>query len=140
MGNGTTGTGSHRVTIASDNTAFTVNAAQSGTWTVQPGNTANTTAWLTSQTPATSGGLTIKHLVSAATTNLTNVKASAGQLYGWCIFNTNAAVRYVKLHNTAGTPTAGTAIVQTIAVPAGGGRTSPAIPALHSAQASRSPL
>jgi hypothetical protein len=34
MGNGTTGTGSQRVTIASDNTAFTVNAAQSGTWTV----------------------------------------------------------------------------------------------------------
>lgn len=121
MGNGTTGTGSPRVTIASDNTAFSVNAVQSGTWTVQPGNTANTTAWLASQTPATSGGLLIKHLVSAATTNATNAKASAGQLYGWCIFNTNAAVRYVKLHNTAGTPTAGTAIVQTIAVPAGGG-------------------
>lgn len=34
MGNGITGTGSPRVTIASDNTAFTVNAAQSGTWTV----------------------------------------------------------------------------------------------------------
>src|SRR5882724_11481245 len=45
MGNGVTGTGSPRVTIASDNTAFSVNAAQSGTWTVQPGNTANTTAW-----------------------------------------------------------------------------------------------
>lgn len=45
MGNGVTGTGSQRVTIASDNTAFSVNAAQSGTWTVQPGNTANTTAW-----------------------------------------------------------------------------------------------
>lgn len=46
MGNGTTGTGSQRVTIASDNTAFSVNAVQSGTWTMQPGNTANTTAWL----------------------------------------------------------------------------------------------
>lgn len=34
MGNGVTGTGSQRVTIASDNTAFTVNAAQSGTWNV----------------------------------------------------------------------------------------------------------
>jgi hypothetical protein len=45
MGNGVTGTGSQRVTIASDNTAFSVNAAQSGVWTVQPGNTANTTAW-----------------------------------------------------------------------------------------------
>ena len=46
MGNGITGTGSQRVTIASDNTAFPVNAAQSGIWTVQPGNTANTTPWL----------------------------------------------------------------------------------------------
>ena len=45
-GNGTAGAGAQRVTIASDNTAFTVNSAQSGTWTVQPGNTANTTPWL----------------------------------------------------------------------------------------------
>jgi len=34
MGNGVTGTGSQRVTIASDNTAFTVNAAQSGPWNI----------------------------------------------------------------------------------------------------------
>ena len=38
----------------------TVNAAQSGTWTVQPGNTANTTAWLVTGTggsfPATQSG------------------------------------------------------------------------------------
>lgn len=33
-GNGITGTGSQRVTIASDNTPFTVNAAQSGAWSV----------------------------------------------------------------------------------------------------------
>lgn len=33
-GNGTTGTGSLRVTIASDNTAFSVNAIQSGTWNI----------------------------------------------------------------------------------------------------------
>lgn len=121
MGNGVTGTGSQRVTIASDNTAFSVNAVQSGTWTVQPGNTANTTAWLVSPTPATSGGCSKFHLVSAATTNLTNVKASAGQLYGWRAFNTNASTRYIKLHNTAGTPTAGSGVVETIAVPGGGG-------------------
>jgi hypothetical protein len=100
MGNGVTGTGSHRVTIASDNTAFSVNA------TIKP---------------ATSGGLTIKHLVSAGSTNATSVKGSAGQVYGWTIFNTNAATRYVKLHNTAGTPTAGSGVVLTIAVPPSGG-------------------
>lgn len=109
---------SHAVTNAG---TFATQAAQSGTWTVQPGNTANTTPWLVSMIPATSGGLTISHLISAATTNLTNVKASAGQLYGWSIFNTNASVRYVKLHNTAGSPTAGTGVVYTIGVPAGGG-------------------
>lgn len=35
--------GSHNVTNAG---TFAVQATQSGTWTVQPGNTANTTAWL----------------------------------------------------------------------------------------------
>jgi hypothetical protein len=68
MGNGTTGTGSQRVTIASDNTAFTVNAAQSGTWTVQPGNTANTTPWLVTD--------------SATSTTAAAVPAKAGYIGG----------------------------------------------------------
>jgi hypothetical protein len=117
MGNGVTGTGSHRVTIASDNTAFTVNAAQSGTWTVQPGNTANTTAWLASLRPGTSGGLSIFHLVSGASTNATNVKASAGQVFGWYIYNSNAAARKVVFHNNAGTPTAGAGVIFAIVIP-----------------------
>lgn len=37
-GNGVTGTGVQRVTIASDNTAFTVNAAKSGTWALDTGS------------------------------------------------------------------------------------------------------
>jgi hypothetical protein len=44
------------VTVASDQTA--IPASQSGTWTVQPGNTANTTPWLTndrSNGPVTPG-------------------------------------------------------------------------------------
>jgi hypothetical protein len=43
-GNGTAAT-ALRVTVASDSTG-TIAATQSGTWTVQPGNTPNTTAWL----------------------------------------------------------------------------------------------
>ena len=50
--------------------------------TVQPGNTANTTPWLVSTRPGTSGGFSTFHLVSAASTNATNVKSSAGQLFG----------------------------------------------------------
>lgn len=98
---------------------WVASAAQSGTWTVQPGNTANTTPWLVTESPAASGGLTNFHLVSAATTNLTNIKASAGQLYCWYIYNGNAAMRKVALHNTAGTPTAGASVAISFPIPAG---------------------
>jgi hypothetical protein len=60
------------------------------------------------------------HLVSAATTNATVVKASAGRVLGWFFINTNAAIRYVKLHNQTTTPTAGTGVVRTIGIPANG--------------------
>jgi hypothetical protein len=57
------------------------------------------------------------HIVSAASTNATVVKAGAGRVLGWCLANTNAAYRYVKLHNQTTTPTAGTGVVRTIALP-----------------------
>jgi hypothetical protein len=60
------------------------------------------------------------HLVSAATTNATVVKGSAGRVLGWFFINTNAAIRYVKLHNQTTTPTAGTGVVRTIGIPANG--------------------
>jgi hypothetical protein len=44
-GTGASGTGIPRVTVANDSNIL---ATQSGTWTVQPGNTANTTPWLAS--------------------------------------------------------------------------------------------
>jgi hypothetical protein len=71
--------------------------------------------------PNTSGGLSNYHVVSAGSTNAANIKASAGQVYGWTIYNNAAYPVYVKLHNTAGTPTAGSGVVKTIALPAGGG-------------------
>jgi len=43
FGSGVRGATVQRVTVATDDV---VPASQSGTWTVQPGNTANTTAWL----------------------------------------------------------------------------------------------
>jgi len=82
MGNGVTGTGSQRVTIASDNTAFSVNAIQSGTWTVQPGNTANTTPWLAS---ISQGGNTA--IVKAG-----NTFAGTEQAVGVAVTNTLTAV------------------------------------------------
>lgn len=57
-------------------------------------------------------------LVSAATTNATSVKATAGRVYGWQFSNTTAAYKYVKLYNSAAAPTVGTtAITDTIAIP-----------------------
>lgn len=66
------------------------------------------------------GAATIHHFVAAATTNALNIKASAGRVLGWQLANTTATWRYVKLHNTAGVPTAGAGVVQTIGVPPNG--------------------
>lgn len=76
---------------------------------------------LASLQAVTSGGLSIKRLLSAATNNAQNVKASAGQLYGWEIANTNAAARYVKLYNETTTPAPATDVAAlVIQVPASG--------------------
>lgn len=108
MGNGVTGTGSQRVTIASDNTPFPAKIDQT-----TPGSTNGV-----SLVPTTTGGLTTYHLVSAATTNLVNIKASAGQVMGWYIYNSNASARKLCLHNNAGTPTAGASIFFSLVIPA----------------------
>lgn len=58
-------------------------------------------------------------LISAATTNATNVKASAGAVgFIYCV-NLNAAVRYLKLYNKASSPTVGTDTpIATLPIPA----------------------
>lgn len=96
VGNGVSGSGVQRVVVASDQTAFSVNSTV---------------------VPATSGGLSTFHLVSAGSTNATNIKASAGQVYGWFIYNSNAAARKVIFHNTAGTPTAGASVFFSLMIP-----------------------
>ena len=65
-------------------------------------------------------GYSTAKLLSAATTNATSAKASAGQVYGWAFTNTGASARYVKLYNKASAPTVGTDIpTHVIAIPAG---------------------
>ena len=57
-------------------------------------------------------------IISAASTNATSVKASAGRIYGWSLTNTTASVKYVKIYNKASAPTVGTDVpVETIAIP-----------------------
>jgi hypothetical protein len=95
MGNGTSGTGVQRVAIASDNTAF---------------NVINTPV-----APTTS------FVNSAATTNATSTKSSAGTVWNVHVSNINAAVRYLKLYNKASAPTVGTDVpVLTLPLPIGG--------------------
>lgn len=157
------------VSLTSTTITGTVAATQSGTWTVQPGNTANTTPWLTkihdgttaalvkaassgvaaasdpalvvtlrdvnanvqsgapvtiiAQTPtATANGATASRINAAASTNATNLKASAGQLYTLDFFNVAAYNVFFKLYNKASAPTVGTDTpIATIPVQAGGG-------------------
>lgn len=72
--------------------------------------------------PATSGGLTIFRSIDLDETE-EEVKATAGQVYGWYIYNAASSVRYVKLYNaTAANVTVGTTTpVMTIPVPATSG-------------------
>lgn len=133
MGNGVSGTGVQRVTIASDSTgqiALAAGSAVVGHFIVDSG-TVTTVSTVTTITnvvhvddnsgsltvdgtvsanikPVTSGGLTLYSLLSTGTSgDATNVKASAGQLYWVYVTNTNAAVRYIKFYNSASAPTAG---------------------------------
>lgn len=122
------GTGTMAVSNAG---TFAVQAAQSGTWNVGTVTTVSAVTAISNALPAgtntigdvglaprTSGGLTMHKTISAATTNATSVKASAGQVYSVQVFNTNAAARYLKLYNKASAPTVGTDTpVKTLTIP-----------------------
>lgn len=145
MNTGVRSTGTQRVTIATDDV---VPASQSGTWTVQPGNTANTTAWkvdgsavtqpvslasvpshAVTVASATTGGFTPYNLISANTTNATNVKASSGTVYLLTAMNNAATICYLKVYNKASAPTVGSDTpVLILMLPATGGVSVPLPP------------
>jgi hypothetical protein len=100
---GTKSAGTQRVVLATDQPQLTNALKVDGSAVTQPVSgtvTANLAA-------ATSGGATPSTYVSAASTNATSVKASAGQLYGVMLSNVNAAARYLKIFNKASAPTVG---------------------------------
>lgn len=103
------------VTIAT--AAFLLLRDQAGSnWDRAPGDS---TAGMWAQLRAsTTGGATATKLISAASTNATSVKASAGTLYMVSAINLNAAARYLKFYNKASAPTVGTDTpVLTFAIP-----------------------
>lgn len=74
----------------------------------------------TANTPRTSGGYDKFHLVGANSDNATNIKASAGQVYAISAFNIDTTPVYLKFHNTATTPTAGTGVTESYLIPSQG--------------------
>ena len=124
--------------------AKTIAATQSGTWTVQPGNTANTTAWLMNivqggNTAAVTSSGTLKitnydssgneivvptagltsYTAAGASTNATSVKGSAGTVYHYTLTNTTTTIYYLRMYNLASAPTcsSSTGYVATIPIP-----------------------
>lgn len=97
MGNGTTGTGSQRVTIASDNTAFSVNAAQSGTWNV---GTVTTLTGITNALPA--GGNLIGLTAPSNGCGTTKYESALQMLpaASTSLTATTTCVTYILLNNT----------------------------------------
>lgn len=122
MGNGTTGTGSQRVTIASDNTAFAVNATLSAETTKVIGtvniSAAQTVAAVTAITNALPAGTNNIGQVTPVPTSNTGwsffynaggisstklqLKATAGTFGGWAwLYNPNTAATFIQVFNKA---------------------------------------
>lgn len=71
----------------------------------------------------TNGIITFHHLISAATTNATSVKASAGAIANIELTNNSASMKFFKLYNKASAPTVGTDTpILTLGIPANGVR------------------
>jgi hypothetical protein len=71
--------------------------------------------------PQTTGGLSAKHFVAAASDNATNLKASAGQVYSIDVYNNAAYPVFLKIYNSASSPTGcgATGLFKVVGVQAG---------------------
>lgn len=96
-GNGATGTGSQRITLANDNTIPTGWPTAAGQSASQP----------RVPTAGATGGATVSSAIAPATPAGVNLKASAGTLYGIQVTTIQATPVYVKFYNSASAPTCG---------------------------------
>lgn len=101
------------VTIASNQSTLPVSLASVPSHAVT-----NAGTFAVQVSTATTGGYTPGKLISAATTNATSVKASAGTIGYITASNINASPRYLKIYNKASAPTVGTDVpVHTFLIP-----------------------
>src|SRR3989344_4474140 len=56
--------------------------------------------------PVSTGGLSVYRNINLVASGV-NIKSSAGQIYGWYLFNNAPTVRYIKLYNKARAPSVG---------------------------------
>lgn len=157
-GNGASGTGAQRVTIANDSTGILASIG-SITSSIVPGTAATNLGkaedaalasgdtgvmalavqiatpadsaadsdysplqmknglLFTSAAANTVGGTSLATLTAANSTNATNVKASAGSVYGLSGYTISATAAWLSLYNNSGTPTCGTSIIQQYLIP-----------------------
>lgn len=59
------------------------------------------------------------HRVASAGANATTIKSSPGVIRGYQMFNNSSGPLFVKFHDTASTPTAGSGVVYTVGIQAG---------------------
>lgn len=86
-----------------------VAAAQIGTWSVNTNAGTNAIGDVGVQYRANAtGAATISKFTAAATTNAASIKATAGRVIGWHLYNTTAAAKYFRFFNKASAPTMGT--------------------------------
>lgn len=62
--------------------------------------------------PQINGGMDVYHFVTGGSTNAINIKSGPSQVFGWYMYNSNAAARKINFHDMVGNPTAGTSIVK----------------------------
>ena len=110
-------TGSATVSGAVSMTGATLKGAVVGTTAAADASVVGVDANTNALHVAIRGPVSKYSVVSAASTNAANIKSTPGRLLGGMLWNVNAAVRYVKFHDTAGTPTAGSGVYLRYAVP-----------------------
>jgi len=100
--------GSLRTNVTNSVTVGTHGVSQSGTWTVQPGNTANTTPWLVNLSTTTAGGWSVSSQTNLTTT--ATVSGAVAKFGGYMFMNLNSTPAYIQVFNlaTSGAVTLGT--------------------------------